>query len=127
MDRKEKTTMSDVKERSREAFDTSKAFASDKKDEFVSKADDAVHQLNDRMEKLRIDAFAKAQNLSEKGRKQWQSIQHTYDEKYREAMQDLHDIKENGGDAWKTVRDGFTSAYEEMKGAYQQATKTFKD
>ena len=111
----------DVKKEAKEAYDATKAFTQEQMQDFLEQTETRlaeykkeIDQLQERAEKLKEDAKAKAE-------KQLTVLRQKQDE----VAEKLKDLSSSSGNAWEQVKSGVDAAMEDLGNAYKKAAAKF--
>lgn len=116
----QKATVQDVKKEAKELAASVNDLARQTKEAFVANAEKELADMSGKIEDLKSRA-SKAQGEAKV--KLDQAVAQL-ERQRQNATEKLKAIKDASGDAWQDMRAGFTSAWEEMKKAYDTARES---
>lgn len=119
---KTEVTTQDVKREAKEAVQTTAAYASQKKEKYVSEAETRYNELKQRIDEL----AAKGESLKDEAKADIKKQIGELQAKQADVLDRLEEMKSASGEAWKDVASGFEAAFEELEKAYQDALSRFR-
>lgn len=106
------TTAGDVKKETGEAYDATKRYANEKKDEFVARTEARMKALREDLVKLK-DKTKDAADATAKD----------LDAKAKTAESKFNEVKKSSGNAWTKLKGGVESAVDELEKGVNNAKK----
>lgn len=121
---KAKTDVSveDVKKESKEAIQTTAAYAGQQKEQYMSEAETRFNELRQKID----DLAAKGESLKEEAKADIKKQMGELQEKQADVLERIEEMKSASGEAWKDVATGFEEAFEDLEKAYQKALSRFR-
>jgi len=92
------------------------------RDEFVSKMEGELDDMNKQLKEWR----EKAKSASGEARERMQKKVNELEKQYQEARRHLGEVREDSKGAWQELRAGFQSAYGELRKSFKRAREEFK-
>ena len=117
----EKVSAEDVKEKTMEAYDATKAYTQDQMQAFheqmktrLAEYNDDIDKLQAKMEELGGDARAKAEQPMAELR-----------QKRDDVSKKIQELGSSGGNAWEQLKSGIDAAMEDLGNAYKKVVAEF--
>ena len=116
-----KVTSQDVRRDAGQAVDTAAEFSKQTKEEFQTKLDTRLKELDAEIAKLR----EKGRDLKDKAKIDRDRKMAELETKRVAARAKLAEVRESSADAWKDVQRGAQSAWDEVDKAFREASREF--
>jgi hypothetical protein len=116
-----KVTSEDVRRDVDQAAQTAADYSRQTKDEFQKKLEGQLNELDAKIAKLR----EKGRDLKDKAKTDWNRKMAELETKRDAAHAKLAEAGRASGEAWKDVRKGAQSAYDDLAKAFRDASKEF--
>ena len=116
-----KVTADDVRRDAGQAVDTAVAFTRQSKEEFQNQADARLKELDAEIAKLR----AKGRGLQDKAKADWDRKLADLETKRDAVRVKLAEVGRSSAEAWKDLRKGAQSAWDELDKAFRDASREF--
>lgn len=113
------TTAKDVATKAQDTMGAAADYASEQKDEIMAKLQEQYAELKPKLEQLK----AKAQNAGADASAQLTKTMNELEIKRAAFEAELKKLKDSSGDAWKSISEGANSAWTDLKGSFEQASK----
>jgi TolA-binding protein len=114
-------TSDDVRRDAGHAVDTAAEFAKQTKDEYQSKLDSRLAELDEEIVMLR----EKGSQLKDDAKVRWEIKQAELETKREAARIKLAEVKASSAEAWKDLQKGAQSAWDELDKAFRDASSEF--
>ena len=114
-------TSDDVRRDAGNAVDTAAEFAKQTKEEYQSKLDLRLAELDEEIVMLR----ERGNQLKDDTKVRWEQKLAELEVKREAARVKLAEVKESSAEAWKDVQKGAQSAWDELDKAFQEASSEF--
>jgi predicted nucleic acid-binding Zn-ribbon protein len=111
----------DVKQEAKEAVDTASQYATQRKREFVAKAEHDLADLGTEMDDLKT----RARTATAETKAKMDDALHDLEREKAQAEQKLVELKSASADAWQDAKAGFQSALEKLRQSYEKAKQDF--
>lgn len=119
---KEETTAEDVKQETKEALETAKAYTEEQRAEYMAEMMDTLKSYEEKIQSLEM----KAEGMGEDARAALEERIRMLKEQRERAAQRLEEMKSSSGDAWMEIKTGIDKAMEDMSKAYKKAAEQFE-
>jgi hypothetical protein len=116
-----KVTSEDVRRDAGQAVNTAAEFSQQAKEEFRQKLETQLNELDAKMAKFR----EKGRDLKDEAKVQWDRKLADLEKKRDAARDELAKVGQSSAEAWKDVRKGAASAWDELDKAFRDASKEF--
>jgi hypothetical protein len=116
-----KVTAADVKRDVAQADKTTAAYAAQTKEEYQLQLETRLKVVDAEMAALR----EKNRNLKDEAKADWDRTLPQLQAKRDSAHDKLAEVRRSSGEAWKDIKKGAQSAWDEMDGAFRDAAKRF--
>ena len=117
----EKVSAEDVKEKTMEAYDATKAYTQDQMEAFheqmktrLAEYNDDIDQLQEKVEALGGDAKTRAEQQMTELR-----------QKRDDVSEKLQELSSSGGNAWEQLKSGIDAAMEDLGNTYKKVVAEF--
>lgn len=117
----DKVTSEDVRREAGQASDTVVDFSRQTKDEFQKSLDERLKVLDVEISKLR----EKGSDFKDHAKLNWEEKMAELEVKRDAALANLAEVSHSSAEAWKDVREGAQSAWNELDKALHEAAKEF--
>jgi len=116
-----KVTSEDVRRDAGQAVKTAAEFSQQTKEEFQKNLDTRLKELDAEIAKLRV----KGRDLKDKAKADWDQKLADLERKRDAARARLAEVGQSSAEAWKDVRKGAQSAWDELDKAFRDASREF--
>ena len=116
-----KVTSEDVRRDAGLAAKTAAEYSRQTKEEFQNDLDARLNELDAEIAKLR----EKGRDLKAKGKANWDQKMPELQAKRDAARTKLAEVRNSSAEAWKDVRKGAQSAYDDLDKAFREASREF--
>jgi TolA-binding protein len=116
-----KVTSEDVRDGAVKAVDTAVEFSQQTREEFLTKLEARIGELDAEVAKLR----ERGQELKDEAKEKWNRKLSDFEAKRDAARAKLQEVKESSGEAWKDLQKGAEAAWEDMDKAFHEASQEF--
>ena len=116
-----KVTSEDVRRDAGQAAKTAAEYSQQTKEEFQKDLDARLNELDAEIAKLR----EKGRNLKDKGKANWDQKMPELQAKRDAARAKLAEVRGSSAEAWKDLRKGAQSAYDDLDKAFRDASREF--
>jgi len=116
-----KVTSEDVRRDAGQAAKTAAEYSQQTKEEFQKDLDTRLNELDAEIAKLR----EKGRDLKDKGKANWNQKMPELKAKRDAARAKLAEVRDSGAEAWKDLRKGAQSAYDDLDTAFRNASREF--
>jgi len=116
-----KVTSEDVRRDAGQAVKTAAEFSQQTKEEFQKNLDVRLKELDAEIAKLRV----KGGDLKDKAKANWDQKMAELEKKRDAARAKLAEVGQSSAEAWKDVRQGAQSAWDELDKAFRDASREF--
>ena len=116
-----KVTSEDVRRDAGQAVKTAGEFSQQTKEEFQKKLEARLKELDAEIAKLR----EKGRDLKDKAKPNWDQKMADLERKRDAARAKLAEVGQSSAEAWKDVRKGAQSAWDELDKAFRDASREF--
>jgi molecular chaperone GrpE (heat shock protein) len=116
-----KVTSEDVRRDAGQAAETAAEYSRQTKEEFEKKLETRLKELDAEIAKLR----EKGRSLKDKAKADWEQKMTELATKRDAASAKLAEVRDTSGEAWKDVRKGAQSAYDDLDKAFRDASREF--
>ncbi len=116
-----KVTPEDVRRDAGQAVDTAAEYSQQTKEEFQKKLESQLDELDAKIAKLR----EKGRDLKDQAKADWDRKMADLETKREAAHAKLAEVGHSSAEAWKDVRKGAQSAWDELDKAFRDASKEF--
>ena len=116
-----KVTSEDVRRDAGQAAKTAAEYSQQTKEEFEKDLDARLNELDAEIAKLR----AKGRDLKDKGKANWDQKMPELQAKRDAARAKLAEVRGSSAEAWKDLRKGAQSAYDDLDTAFREASREF--
>jgi len=114
-------TSEDVRRDAGQAVNTAAEFSQQTKEEFQTKLDTRLKELEAEMAKLR----QKGADLKDDAKANWDKTMADLETKRDAARAKLTEVGQSSGEAWKDVQQGAQAAWDELDKAFRDASNKF--
>ena len=116
-----KVTSDDVRRDAGQDVKTAEEYSQQAKEEFQKKLETQLNELDAKIVKLR----EKGSGLKNKAKANWDQKMSELETKRKAANAKLAEVGASSAEAWKDVRKGAQSAYDDLDKAFRDASKEF--
>jgi len=116
-----KVTSEDVRGDAGKAVETAAEYSQQAKEEFQKKLETKLDELDAKIDDLR----EKGRNLKDTAKANWDRKMAELEVKRKAANAKLSELGHSSAEAWKDVRKGAESAYDDLEKAFRDASKQF--
>jgi TolA-binding protein len=116
-----KVTSEDVRRDVDQAAKTAGEYSQQTKDEYQKKLENQLNELDAKIVKLR----EKGSSLKDKAKVNWDQKMADLETKRKAASAKLAEVGSSSAEAWKDVRKGAQSAWDDLDKAFRDASKEF--
>jgi hypothetical protein len=116
------TTAADVSKKTGEAWDTIKAYGSDKQKEALAHGKQLMKEADDKMAQLEAKSAKASGDAKAQYEKEIKALKASRDK----ASAKLAEMETSSASAWDDTKKGFADAYKELHQAYGKAVAQFK-
>lgn len=116
-----RVTLDDVRHDSAAALETTAAYSNQNKEKLMKDLKDQLAIMDANIEQLRL----KGQKLTNDAKEDWAAKMSELDIRRETVHAKLTEIETSTAEAWSDVERGAISAWEELKKAFQNASKEF--
>jgi hypothetical protein len=116
-----KVTSDDVRGDTKQAVDTAAEFSQQSRDEFQKKIEAQLTELDAEITKLR----EKGRDLKDQAKVDWDRKLADLETKREAARVKLAEVGHSSAEAWKDVKQGAQSAWDDLEKAFQDASREF--
>ena len=120
-------TAADVRQEFNQTVDALKAYTAEQRDEFVTAAEDALDDMDRRIEILEDRIDETYVDVRDETRRQWKETLRELRKKRADLAVWYGGVKEGSAEAWPRLKKGFRDAYEDIADAYHDAIDGFED
>ena len=117
----EKVSAEDVKEKTMEAYDATKAYTQEQMKAFHEQMKTRLAEYNDDIDKLQ----AKMEELGEDARVKAEQPMAELRQKRDDVSKKLQELGSSGGNAWEQLKSGIDAAMEDLGNAYKKVVAEF--
>lgn len=121
------TSAGKVQKETKEAYEATKAYTLEKKDEYVQKVENELKKLDKAYDRVSSKAKSKAGDLKQKSKAEIEAMDKDLEQKRKAAAEKLHALKSSSQDAWEKLKSGMDSAVDDLSSAIDQAKAKFKE
>lgn len=121
----DKTTTEDIKQETVELLQALKAYSADQRDKAVEQANAALENLDDRIETLEADILDQWQEMDQATREKTQKSLQALRQQRTRVAEWYGSMKASSAIAWEQIKQGFSSAYQELNEAWDNSEKEF--
>ena len=119
----EKVSAEDVKEKTMEAYDATKAYTQEQMKAFHEQMKTRLAEYNDDIDKLQ----AKMEELGEDARVKAEQPMAELRQKRDDVSKKLQELGSSGGNAWEQLKSGIDAAMEDLGNAYKKVLAEFSE
>ena len=116
-----KVTSEGVRDSAVKAGATAVEFAQQTREEFLTKLEARIGELDAEVVKLR----EKGHELKDEAKEKWNQKLADFEAKQDAAQAKLMEVKESSGEAWKDLQQGARAAWDDMDRAFHEASQEF--
>jgi LPS O-antigen subunit length determinant protein (WzzB/FepE family) len=116
-----KVTSEDVRRDAGHAVNTAVEYSQQTKEEFQAKLENHLNELDAKISNLR----QKGRDMKEQTKANWDQKMTELETKRKAANAKLDEVGHSSAEAWKDVRKGAQSAYDDLDKAFRDAAKEF--
>jgi TolA-binding protein len=116
-----KVTSEDVRRDAGQAVETAGEYSQQAKDEFQTKLEAQLAELDGRIAKLR----EKSADLKDEAKVNWDKTMADLETKREAARVKLAEVGQSSGEAWKDVQKGAQAAWDDLDKAFRDASTKF--
>jgi len=116
-----KVTSDDVRRDAGKAAETTTEYARQTKEEFQEKLDTRLKELDAEIARLR----EKGHDRTDDAKAGWEQKMKELETKRDAARAKLAEIRDSSAEAWKDIRKGAQSAYDDLDKAFRDASREF--
>ncbi len=117
----------DVKREARELAEALESFSAEQKDQAVAEAQQALAELNERVENLRARIAERWSEMDDAARRNAEQSLEKLEEEQGDLAERFEALRSASGDAWARLSEGFSDAYAELRDAWRQADDTLSE
>ena len=114
---------SDVKEEVKQAGAAIGEYSAEQKDAAIDKAKEMMDELDDRMHVLEGRFKEKQGNLKQSSKESYQRSMQELKRQREELSAWYEKMKDNSGDSWQEIKQGFADAYDSLATSWNKATE----
>jgi len=115
------TTAADIKQETLELLQALKAYSVEQRDKAVEQASIALDNLDRRIEKLEADMLAHWDEMDQATRAKAQASLQALRQQRTRVAEWYGSMKSGSASAWAHIKQGFTSAYEDLHEAWESS------
>ena len=123
----EKTTYSEVKQETAEAYNAIKDYTVEQREDALAVAEDKLAKLDHQIDSLEQDLNRQWDQMSEATRQKKQEALRTLRKKHNDVAEWIGGLKHSSADAWEEVKRGFGDSLDRLQQAFNKASKEFDD
>jgi uncharacterized coiled-coil DUF342 family protein len=112
-----------AKKKTVEAFDVTKEYTIEQKDEFVTGLRQDLRELDQKIDALKAKASTTSAQVSKEAKSQIASL----DQQRMELNSKIDRLSTASQSAWGEMRSGIQSAYQNLKGSFNKASAKFNE
>lgn len=121
------TPVQDIKQETRELLQALKAYGVDQRDKALEHARTALENLDDRTATLESHMLEHWDEMDQAARDQAQASLQTLRQERTRVAEWYGSMKNSSASAWGHMKEGFSSAYRALQGAWEKSEKEFGD
>jgi len=119
----ETTTAADIKQETLELLQSLKAYSVEQRDKAVEQARIALDNLDRRIEKLEANMLAQWDNMDHATRAKTEASLQALRQQRTRVAEWYGGMKIGSASAWAHIKQGFTSAYEDLQEAWESSER----
>jgi len=119
----ETTTAADIKQETLELLQALKAYSVEQRDKAAEQARVALDNLDKRIEKLEAGMLAQWDEMDQETRAKTNASLQALRQQRTRVAEWYGGMKNGSASAWVRIKQGFTSAYEELQAAWESSEK----
>ena len=119
--------MQDIKQETVELLQARKAYGVDQRDKALKQARTALDNLDNRIEQLESHMLEHWDEMDQAARDQAQASLQTLRQERTRVAKWYGSMKSSSASAWGHMKEGFSSAYRALHGAWQKSEKEFSN
>ena len=117
----EKVSANDVKEKTMEAYDATKAYTQGQMKAFHEQTKSRLSEYNDDIDKLQAKVEELGGDAKTKAEQQMIALRQKRDD----VSKKLEELSSDGGDAWEQLKSGIDTAVEDLGNTYKKVAAEF--
>lgn len=121
------SSVQDIKQETIELLQALKAYSVDQRDEAVEQAGKALGNLDKRIEKLESHMLGHWDEMDQAARDNAQTSLQALRQQRTRVAEWYGGMKSSSASAWGHIKEGFSSAYRALHGAWQKSEQEFSD
>ena len=119
------TTAQDIKQETMELLQALKAYGVDQRDKALEHASTALENLDNRIETLESHMLENWDEMDQAARDKAQASLQTLRQQRTQVAEWYGSMKSSSASAWGHIKEGFSSAYRALHGAWEKSEKEF--
>ncbi len=120
------TSIEEVKTGAQDLLKTLGSYTADRRDEAVQKAQEGLHELDQRIDTLEARIDKNWGKLSEATRKETRKNLRALRKQRNQVAEWYGSMKTSSADAWDHMKKGFSDAYQALENAWEKSEQEFK-
>lgn len=120
------TSFEDVKEETKEAISTLRAYSVNQRDQAIQDAKATLDRLDQRLDSLESKIDSEWTEMTEGARQNARETVQSLRKQRLQLSEWYGSMKSSSDAAWEELKTGFVGAYQELEDAWQEAAKKFE-